>query len=151
MGIGMKSTLLALIRMLAVSFSLIPGRWRVGFIKGLIVVDSRIGDSANAMRRAFSISDLTDQVIAERATVYGNGEHPKHRLMRYHDFRRRWRVFCLHFFIVRVDSVFSRFLGDCRLFLILLICLEDFDEVVLLFWRVVWLSSRFAMFSSFLP
>lgn len=86
MGIGMKSTLLALIRMLAVSFSLIPGRWRVGFIKGLIVVDSRIGDSANAMRRAFSISDLTDQVIAERATVYGNGEHPKHRLMRYHDF-----------------------------------------------------------------
>ncbi len=86
MGARLKSTLLALARLLAAPLALIPGRWRTGFIKGLIVVDSRIGGPANAMRRAFSISDLTDHVIAERATAYGDGEHPKHRLMCYHDF-----------------------------------------------------------------
>lgn len=86
MGGKVKSILLAVARIIALPLALIPGRWRIGLIKGLIVVDSRIGDPAGAMRRAFSVSDLTDQVIAERATVYGDGEHPKHRLMQYHDF-----------------------------------------------------------------
>lgn len=65
---------------------LIPARLRIGLIKGLVVLDSRIGDPADALRRGFGVADLVNLVIAERATVYGKGIHPKHRLMKYHEF-----------------------------------------------------------------
>ena len=39
------------------------------------------------MKRLFTIVDVLDVVISERATAMeGGGEHPKHRLTRYHDF-----------------------------------------------------------------
>ncbi len=81
-----KALLLALLRVLALPLMLIPGRWRAGLIKGLIAIDSRIGDPADALKRQFTVLDMAERVIAERAVAYGNGEHPKHRLMRYHDF-----------------------------------------------------------------
>ncbi len=65
---------------------LIPAGLRVGLIRGLIVADSRIGSPENAVRRAFRVEDIVQLVLAERATATGSGEHPKHRLMRYHDF-----------------------------------------------------------------
>ncbi len=75
-----------LLRVLSLPFYLVPGRLRTGFIKGLIVLDSRIGSPADSLRRAFNVADTVNLVIAERATAYGEGEHPKHRLMAYHDF-----------------------------------------------------------------
>lgn len=53
---------------------------------GLFVAESRSGDPAYGLRRLFALSDRLELAINERATVYGNGIHPKHRLTRYHDF-----------------------------------------------------------------
>jgi len=81
-----KALALALLRAVGLLASVIPAGLRVGFIKGLVAVDSRVGGPADALRRQFAILDVVEWVIAERATAYGGGEHPKHRLMRYHDF-----------------------------------------------------------------
>lgn len=81
-----KAVILALLRALALPLRIVPGHLRVGFINGLIALDSRIGSPADALRRQFTILDMAERTIAERATAYGDGEHPKHRLMRYHDF-----------------------------------------------------------------
>ncbi len=75
-----KDFLLRVLRALALPLALIPGSWRVGLIKGLVVLDSRIGEPAGALRRGFRILDMMDRVIAERATAYGGGIHPKHPL-----------------------------------------------------------------------
>ncbi len=82
----MKSVLLAVIRVLSWPFALMPARLRLGFIKGLMVLDSRVGAPADALRRQFQLFDMADKIISERALAYGEGEHPKHRLMRYHNF-----------------------------------------------------------------
>ncbi len=82
----LKSIVLFMLRILSVPFALIPARLRLGFIKTLSVIDSRIGQPGEALKRQFALADMIDQTIAERATAYGDGEHPKHRLMRYHDF-----------------------------------------------------------------
>ncbi len=82
----MRKLLLALIRVLSLPFNLIPAKLRLGLIKGLMVLDSRVGGPDDAMRRQFQILDMADKVIAERATAFGEGVHPKHRLTRYHDF-----------------------------------------------------------------
>jgi len=81
-----KALILALLRVFSLPFRLVPAKLRVGLVKGLIAVDSRVGSPAEALRRQFLILDMVERVIAERATAYGGGEHPKHRLMRYHDF-----------------------------------------------------------------
>ncbi len=81
-----KDILLLVLRVIALPLALIPPSWRIGFLKGLIVLDSRIGDPAAALKRAFQVLDMVDRVIAERATAYGGGVHPKHRLTGYHDF-----------------------------------------------------------------
>jgi len=82
----MRPLLLALIRVLSWPLYLIPARARMGLIKGLMVLDSRVGAPADALRRQFQILDMTEKVISERAMALGDGVHPKHRLTRYHDF-----------------------------------------------------------------
>lgn len=64
---------------------LLPGRLREWFFAGLFVLESR-GDPARGLRRLFALQDRLQWVVNERAAVYGNGVHPKHRLMCYHDF-----------------------------------------------------------------
>ncbi|MCR4378609.1 MAG: class I SAM-dependent methyltransferase [Rhodospirillales bacterium] len=82
----MRTLLLASIRILSWPFYLIPARVRLGLIKGLMVLDSRIGQPKDALQRQFQVLDMADKVISERAMAYGDGVHPKHRLTRYHDF-----------------------------------------------------------------
>jgi len=82
----MRPLLLALIRALSLPLYLVPARARLGFIKGLMVLDSRIGPPADALKRQFELLDMADKVISERAMAYGGGVHPKHRLTKYHDF-----------------------------------------------------------------
>ncbi len=82
----MKRFLLMLARVLAVLVSWIPATLRRGFLSGLMVVESRIGDPGSSLKRLFALSDGLDTLIGERATVYGGGVNPKHRLIGYHDF-----------------------------------------------------------------
>ena len=64
----------------------VPARLRDAFITGLYVLESRSGDPAHGLRRLLALQDKLDWVTNERAMAYGGGIHPKHRLMRYHDF-----------------------------------------------------------------
>ncbi|MEG3619394.1 class I SAM-dependent methyltransferase [Magnetovibrio sp. PR-2] len=82
----MRKVLLFVIRVLSLPLYIIPAKLRLGLIKGLMVLDSRVGGPDDAMRRQFQILDMAEKVIAERALAFGEGIHPKHRLTRYHDF-----------------------------------------------------------------
>lgn len=86
MSPNIKQLALGLAGLLGWFWRLLPGRLRTGFITGLYVLESRGSDPAQGLRRLFALQDRLDWVINERAMAYGGGVHPKHRLMRYHDF-----------------------------------------------------------------
>lgn len=82
----MKSLLLQLANLLSWFWRLLPARLRTGLLTGLLVLDSRAGDPAAGLRRLLLLKDRLEWIINERALAYGKGEHPKHRLTRYHWF-----------------------------------------------------------------
>ena len=82
----MKSFGLKLANVLAVLWQLLPQRLRLLYLKGLFVLESRGADTTNGLARLFAVQDELEHVVNERAMVYGRGEHPKHKLTRYHDF-----------------------------------------------------------------
>ncbi len=82
----MKAFGLKIANVLALVWQLLPMRLRHLFLKGMFVLESRGPDTGAAMKRLFTLQDDLDHVVNERAMIYGRGEHPKHRLMRYHDF-----------------------------------------------------------------
>lgn len=82
----MKSLLLTLSNAIGLIWRLIPGRLRTGFLTGLFVLDSRAPNPADGLRRLLILKDKLEWVINERSMAYGGSEHPKHRLMRYHQF-----------------------------------------------------------------
>ena len=55
-------------------------------ISALLLTESRIGTPAESLKRLFLLWDDLDRIVNERATAYGDGENPKHRLTGYHDF-----------------------------------------------------------------
>jgi len=81
-----KRFILALVALLSWPYRLIPASLRRRLVFGLALLDSRIDGPDDAMRRLFGLSDDIALLINERAMAHGGGEHPKHRLMRYHDF-----------------------------------------------------------------
>ncbi len=82
----MKRSLLLFANLLSWFWRLIPAQLRIGFFTGTLVLESRSRDPANGLRRLLVLKDRLEWVINERALAYGNGEHPKHRLTRYHWF-----------------------------------------------------------------
>jgi len=82
----MKAFLLAVANGLSLLWRLVPQRLRHLLIKGLFVLESRGADTGAALGRLFALQDDLEHVVNERALAHGRGEHPKHRLMRYHDF-----------------------------------------------------------------
>jgi SAM-dependent methyltransferase len=82
----MKAALLAIANGLSLLWRVLPQRLRHLLIKGLFVLESRGGDTGAALGRLFALQDDLEHVVNERALAHGRGEHPKHRLMRYHDF-----------------------------------------------------------------
>lgn len=80
-----RSLILGTASAIGVVWRLIPQRLRDGLFSGLLIVESR-GDPKAGLRRLFAIEDRLDWVMSERAMAYEGGIHPKHRLMRYHDF-----------------------------------------------------------------
>jgi len=82
----MKSSLLLIANAIGWIWCLIPASLRISFLTGLFVLDSRSPAPENGLRRLLILKDTLEWVINERAMVYGGNEHPKHRLMRYHQF-----------------------------------------------------------------
>jgi len=82
----MKAIGLKIADLLAVLWQLLPGRLRLLLLKGLFVLESRGRDPGQGLARLFAVQDELEHVVNERAMIYGKGEHPKHRLIRYHDF-----------------------------------------------------------------
>jgi len=82
----LKKTILILTRMISIPFMVIPFAVRRGMIRALLLIESRIGGPDQSLRRLFLLLDDMNLVINERSMRYGDGEHPKHRLVPYHDF-----------------------------------------------------------------
>lgn len=82
----LKRSLLGLAGLLSAIWRIFPTGLRRGLITGLLVLESRGSKPADALRRLFMLQDKLDWIINERAMAYGGNVHPKHRLMRYHDF-----------------------------------------------------------------
>jgi SAM-dependent methyltransferase len=82
----LKQSLLGLAGLLSAIWRLLPTGLRRGLITGQLVLESRGNKPADALRRLFVLQDKLDWIINERAMAYGGNVHPKHRLMRYHDF-----------------------------------------------------------------
>jgi len=82
----MKAFGLKVANVLALVWQLLPMRLRHLLLKGMFVLESRGPDTGAALKRLFTLQDDLDHVVNERAMIHGKGEHPKHRLMRYHDF-----------------------------------------------------------------
>ncbi len=81
-----KHTALATARILSLPYRMVPARLRRILVFGLALLESRIGAPEDSLRRLFALQDNIEHLINERATALGKGLHPKHRLMRYHDF-----------------------------------------------------------------
>jgi SAM-dependent methyltransferase len=81
----MKALMLRVADAIAVLWQLVPARLRHVLLKGLFVLESR-GDAARGLKNLFAVQDDLEHVVNERALAFGAGEHPKHRLTRYHDF-----------------------------------------------------------------
>ena len=64
---------------------LFPFKIRKFIILGFIFVESR-GKFKSSLIRIFEISDFLEDIVNERSLKYGNGIHPKHELMKYHDY-----------------------------------------------------------------
>jgi 2-polyprenyl-3-methyl-5-hydroxy-6-metoxy-1,4-benzoquinol methylase len=81
-----RKAVLGCVDVLGLVWRLLPARVRETVVMGLFMLESRPGDPAQALRRLLRLQKRLDLVINERALAYGGGVHPKHRLMRYHDF-----------------------------------------------------------------
>ncbi len=86
MNSSMKNIVLVIVQIIAYMVSIIPFSLRKLLFKSMFIVESRIGSKKNALGHLFLIDDDLDLMINETATRYGEGEHPKHRLTKYHDF-----------------------------------------------------------------
>ena len=82
----MKAMLLAVANVFALLWQVVPERLRLYTFKALFVLESRGNNPRAALKRLFAIQDEWEKIVSERATALGGGEHPKHRLIHYHDF-----------------------------------------------------------------
>lgn len=80
-----KKSLLSLISICSILWRLVPFtvRRKVFFLS--LVIESRGKAPEDALRRLFAIEDSLSLVINERSLALGKGEHPKHKLTKYHD------------------------------------------------------------------
>lgn len=82
----MKHFLLLLAKTAAFAWALVPFQLRRGIYKVLLLLESRVGSPQIALSHLFLVHDDLELFINERATAFGAGTHPKHRLTGYHDF-----------------------------------------------------------------
>lgn len=82
----MRNLLKSLINQFNGLWKLIPSGFLLLVILPFLVVASRRKTSKDSFKLLFQIRDFLDKIINERSLNYGLGEHPKHKLIGYHDF-----------------------------------------------------------------
>lgn len=82
----MKTIILRIAWLVGLFWGVVPFALRRKLFWGLAVLETRIGPPAASLNRLLLVADDVELAINERATAYGDGVHPKHRLTRYHDF-----------------------------------------------------------------
>ena len=83
---ALKNLVIAIATVAAKVLWLIPFPLRRALLSGLLASESRIGAPGDSLGRLFRLWDDLDLIVNERATAYGDGVNPKHRLTRYHDY-----------------------------------------------------------------
>jgi ubiquinone/menaquinone biosynthesis C-methylase UbiE len=83
---NIKSIVLLCASIIAWPFKIVPKNWRKNILFSFLIIESRVSRPKHALKNLLLLKDKLDLLINERALVYDDGEHPKHRLMKYHDF-----------------------------------------------------------------
>ena len=86
MNKNIKNIILIFISIIALPFRVIPKSIRRNILFSLLVIESRVSNSRKSLKNLFLLKDKLEILINERALRYGEGEHPKHNLMKYHDY-----------------------------------------------------------------
>ena len=81
-----KSLILYIARLISIPWFFLPFKLRKILFTILFIIESRGEDPKKGLKSLFLIKDKLDWVINERALKYGSGIHPKHSLMKYHEF-----------------------------------------------------------------
>jgi len=86
MNKNIKKIILIFISIIAFPLKLIPESIRRNILFSLLVIESRVCNSKKTLKNLFLLKDKLEILINERALKYGEGQHPKHKLMKYHDY-----------------------------------------------------------------
>lgn len=86
MNKNIKRIVLLCVSIIAWPLKMIPAKWRSNILFSFLIIESRASKPKQALKNLLLLKDKLEILINERALVYGEGEHPKHRLMKYHDF-----------------------------------------------------------------
>ena len=81
-----RSLILYIARLISIPWFFLPFKLRKILFTILFIIESRGEDPQKGLESLFLIKDKLDWVINERALKYGSGIHPKHSLMKYHEF-----------------------------------------------------------------
>ena len=81
-----KKFLLFLANFISLFWRLLPFKLREFLFTSLLIIESRGTNSKAGLKRIFKIKDKLEWIINERAIIYGNGIHPKHKVTSYHKF-----------------------------------------------------------------
>ena len=86
MNKNIKKIILSFISIISFPLKVIPTYIRRNILFSLLVIESRVSNSKKSLKNLFLLKDKLEILINERALRYGEGEHPKHKLMKYHDY-----------------------------------------------------------------
>jgi len=86
MNNNIKNIILTLISIISFPLRIIPKSIRRNILFIFLIIESRISNPSKSLKNLFLLKDKLEILINERALKYGNGEHPKHKLMKYHDY-----------------------------------------------------------------
>ena len=81
-----KKIILKFASLIALIWFCIPFKIRKFLFTSFFIIESRGHSAKNGLKRVFKIKDKLEWIINERAVQYGNGVHPKHSLIGYHNF-----------------------------------------------------------------
>ncbi|MBO8230527.1 hypothetical protein CU313_06785 [Prochlorococcus marinus str. MU1404] len=81
-----KKIILSIANFISIFWCLLPFKLRKFLFTSLFIIESRGKNTKAGLKRIFKIKDNLDWIINERAIIYGNGIHPKHKVTTYHKF-----------------------------------------------------------------
>jgi len=67
-------------------WKLFPSKLLLSVVFPVLIIASRRKTVRESFKMLFHIKDFLEKIINERGLNYGSGEHPKHKLIGYHDF-----------------------------------------------------------------